>query len=241
MSKEDDDNLFRQSGCSHRGECPLCFLAMPLDPQKHIFYPCCSKITCGGCNFAHKRSIGGDGCPFCREPVLSAEEENRKRIMERVKANDPTALNYMGRRRYEEGDYDSAVEYITKAAEVGDAAAHYDLGDMYRKGQGVEKDEEKMVYHLEEAAIGGHPYARHNLACYEKDNGNMERVVKHLIIASNLGLETSMKELWKHYSLGNITKEELEATLRTHHAAITEMKSPEREVAEAWLQSRRLE
>jgi hypothetical protein len=63
--------------------------------------------------------------------------------------------------------------------------------------------------------------------------------VKHLIIAANLGYKLSMKALWTHYSWGNITKEDLEATLRTHHAAINEMKSPEREAAEAWLQSSR--
>ena len=28
---------------------------------------------------------------------------------------------------------------------------------------GVEMDKEKMVYHLEEAAIGGHPQARYSL------------------------------------------------------------------------------
>jgi hypothetical protein len=58
--------------------------------------------------------------------------------------------------------------------------------------------------------------------------------VKHFTIAANLGYEKSMKVLWKHYSHGNITKEDLEATLRTHQAAIDEMKSPEREAAEAW-------
>jgi hypothetical protein len=57
--------------------------------------------------------------------------------------------------------------------------------------------------------------------------------VKHYIIAANLGLEESMKALWKHYSDGNITKEELEATLRAHQAALDEMKSPERDAAEA--------
>ena len=65
-------------------------------------------------------------------------------------------------------------------------------------------------------------------------NGNMDRAVKHHIIAANLGDEDCMKVLWKHYSAGNITKEKLEVTLRTHQAALDEMKSPEREAAEAW-------
>ena len=67
----------------------------------------------------------------------------------------------------------------------------------------------------------------------------MERAVKHSIIAANLGYEKSMKELWGHYSKGNISKEDLEATLRTHKAAIDEMKSPEREAAVAWRERQR--
>ena len=61
----------------------------------------------------------------------------------------------------------------------------------------------------------------------------MERSVKHYIIAANLGDEDSMKALWKHYSLGNITKEDLDATLRTHHAAVDATKSAQRDSAEA--------
>ena len=68
---------------------------------------------------------------------------------------------------------------------------------------------------------------------YEKKNGNVERAVKHFIIAAKLGHEESMKALWSHYSDGNITKEDLDATLRTHQAAITAMKSAQRDAAEA--------
>jgi len=164
--------------------------------------------------------------------MSSGEEESKKRIMKRIKANDPAAMREMGTRRYEEGDCDTAVKYWIKAAELGDLVAHNQLGVMYMKGGGVEKDEEKAVYHLEKAAIGCHPYARHHLGCIEERNGNMHRAVKHFIINSSLGDEDSMKGLWWHYSKGNITKEDLDATLRTHHAAINEMKSPEREAAE---------
>jgi TPR repeat protein len=38
--------------------------------------------------------------------------------------------------------------------------AHYNLSIMYSEGQGNEKDLKKKVYHLEEAAIGGHADAR---------------------------------------------------------------------------------
>jgi TPR repeat protein len=160
-------------------------------------------------------------------------------MMKRIKAGDPVAMSKMGIKGYHEGDYDTAYEYWTKASQLGDPEAHHLLGYMYWKGKGVEKDEVKKVHHWEKAAIGGHPTARYNLGCYEGNNGNSERSVKHFIITANLGHEKSMKALWKHYSAGNITKEELDATLRTHHAAINEMKSSQREAAEkVWLWAR---
>ena len=230
-----DKELFTQPDGSHLGECPLCFLPMPLDNQKTAFYSCCSQLICDGCVFANFKSNGSDRCPFCRELVGDDDDEDEeimKRKMERVKANDPAAMREIGAKCYREGDSDTAFEYWTKAAELGDAVAHYQLGHSYYEGDVVEKDEEKGVYHFEKAAICGHPRARHNLGCVEEANGNMKRAAKHLIIAANLGYEKSMEDLWKYYSAGHITKEELDATLRTHHAAINEMKSPEREAAE---------
>jgi TPR repeat protein len=82
------------------------------------------------------------------------------------------------------------------------------------------------------AAIGGQPDARYNLGYIEERKGNMERAVKHFIIAAKLGDTGSMKELWAHYSDENITKDDLEATLRVHQAAIDAMKSPQRDAAE---------
>jgi len=58
---------------------------------------------------------------------------------------------------------------------------------LYSEGQGVEKDQKKELFHLEEAAIGGHPEARYNLACIEGINDRIDRAVKHFIIAANLG------------------------------------------------------
>jgi TPR repeat protein len=39
---------------------------------------------------------------------------------------------------------------------------------LYRKGEGVEKDMKKFIYHSEEAAIGGHHLARYNLGIEEE-------------------------------------------------------------------------
>ncbi len=231
-----DRKLFTHPDGSHLGECPLCFLPLPIDRDKYVFWPCCSEIICHGCLYAHCMSNLNDHakarrCPFCREEA--DDDSFDKRMMKRIKANDLVALIEMGTKRIAEGDYVTAFEYLTRAAELEGMDAHYHLGYMYALGYGVEKDDGNAVYHWEKAAIGGHPMARHRLACADERNGNQERAVKHFIIAANLGDEDSMKELWKHYSAGNITKEDLDATLRTHQAAINAMKSAQRDAAEA--------
>ncbi len=231
-----DRELFTQPNETDLGECPLCFLPLPIELEKSTFYSCCSNTICNGCSYADQISNGGGRCPFCREPVPDNDEESDKRLMKRVKANDPVALKHMGMKCRDEGDYGGAFEYYTKASELGNAEARYELGCMYdhnnENGEGIEKDEEKAVYHYEKAAIAGHPYARNSLGWIEEGNGNIERAVKHFIIGANLGYERSMKKLWDMFKDGDITKEDLEATLRTHKAALDEMKSAQRDAAE---------
>mmetsp|Transcript_35326 Transcript_35326/g.72157 ORF Transcript_35326/g.72157 Transcript_35326/m.72157 type:complete len:139 (+) Transcript_35326:170-586(+) len=105
---------------------------------------------------------------------------------------------------------------------------------LYRGGLCGEKDEKKEVYHLERAAIGGHPGARHNLGCKEAENGNYERATRHLIIAASLGHEPSIEMLKANYTKGNVSKADFAAALRAHQAAIDATKSPQREAAEKW-------
>ena len=195
-------------------------------------------MICLGCDDANQlRQLGllipqEPSCAFCREPLPDTEEEFDAMRMKRVEKNDPFAMTQMGARRHDEGDYSSAFEYYTKAAELGDASAHYNLSVMYHLGQGVEKDEKKKVYHLEEAAIGGQVSARHNLGCHEGNNGRMERAVKHFTIAANMGDDKSMKALWECHAKGLVTKEALTVTLRAHQAAVDATKSPQRKAAE---------
>jgi hypothetical protein len=201
MAELRDELLFKQPESSNFGDCPICCLPLPLDPKKSGFMGCCSKEICQGCSYANMMRQRGlltpqePSCAFCREPLPKTDEEVEARRMKRVETNDPVAMTQMGAMRYVEGDYKSTFEYYTKAAELGDADAHYGLSVMYRLGQGVEKDEKKHSYYLEEAAICGHVDARHNLGCLEERNGRMERAVKHFIIAANMGYEGSMKEV----------------------------------------------
>jgi TPR repeat protein len=165
-------------------------------------------------------------------PKTKAEAD--KNTMKRAKAHDPVALRQMAAIRYKvEGDSVRAFEYLTKAVEQGDADAHYDLSIMYDEGEGVEEDKKKVIYHAEQAAIGGHPIARYNLGCFEKNDGRIEREVKHFVIAANLGDDDSLKRLRECYKYGDVQKEDFAAVLRAHQAAVDATKSPQREAAKA--------
>jgi TPR repeat protein len=232
-----DKDLFEQPDSSHWGECPICCLPLPLDEAKNTINDCCSKIICNGCYFANmKREIEAGlerRCAFCRESAAVTDEEANKRCMKRIKENnDPAAMWHMGKKRYREGDCNGAVEYWTKAAELGDAHAHYELSCIYREGEGVEKDMKKYKYHSEEAAIGGHVDARNNLGCIEADKGRFERAKKHWIIAAILGNQVSLKNLRQLYKDGHASKEDYADALRAYQAAVDATKSKEREEAE---------
>eukprot|EP00984_Skeletonema_dohrnii_P005332 scaffold1874_cov89-Skeletonema_dohrnii-CCMP3373.AAC.9 len=233
-----DELLFKQPESSYLGDCPICCLPMPFDAKKSIMYHCCSKVICDGCDHANRmREIRGKlkfKCPFCRKLTVETDEERDKRWMKRIEANDPAAMNQKGAQQYNKGDYSSAFEHLTKAAELGNVEAHYGLAGMYRDGHGVEKNEKKEIHHFEEAAIGGHPTARCNLGCHEWDNCNIERAVKHWIIAANQGSDESIKLLMAAYRSGMISKEDLATTLRAHQAAVDASKSPQREAAEEY-------
>ena len=236
-----DEILFRQPESNHHGDCPICCLPLPIDPKKSTIYSCCSKYICIGCNYANNmREMEGrlvPACPFCRHPLPKSQEEAEKNLMKRAEANDPVAMRQMGiTTRNHEEDYDGAIKYWTKAAGLGDVHSHYKLSIMYDQGCGVEKDEKKLVYHREQAAIGGHPFARYNLGAIEWNNDRDERAVKHWIIAANLGCDRSLETLRGLYTKGVVRKEDYAAALRGHQASLDATKSPQREAAEKFMQ-----
>ena len=226
-----DELLFKQPEGRHLGDCPICCVPLPIHDEKSALYSCCCKLICAGCGHAcalrQLRENIQQTCPFCRQPRPKTIEDFYKNLMKRIEANDPVAMREMGRKHSDEGDYYGAFKYFTKATELGDVDAHYQLSIMYQEGE----DEENATYHLEEAAIRGHACARHNLGCYEGRNGRTERAVKHLIIAANLGDGDSIQTLKKCYKDGDVSKEDFAAALRAHHVAVKATKSPEREAA----------
>jgi len=232
-----DKILFKQPESTHMGDCPICCLPLSHDPQKSALKVCCCTVICIGCEYANKRrEFEGKfehKCPFCRHPGPKTHEEAEVNLMRRIEVNDPSALYQMGTSRRNEGNYKSASEYLSKAAELGDATAHYNLSVMYREGEGVEKDEKKELRHLEEAAIIGHPFARHVLGVTEQRKGRRNRAVKHWMIAAKLGEDDSLENVKMAYRCGLVSKDDLASALRAYQAAIDATKSPQRDEVEA--------
>ena len=236
-----DEILFQQPESSHHGDCPICCLPIPLGKNKFATMSCCSKMICEGCIYTDKyRQYDAKGqmrdfqlkCLFCRHTLPKTQQEGLQNLMKRVAASDPLATSLMGSAHSEEGDHERAFKYFTKAAELGDADAHYGLSLMYKEGGGIDKDQVKEIHHLEEASIRGHPYARHNLGCYEENRGRIDRAVKHYIIAANLGCDESLQALKEWYDYNElVSKDDFAAALRAHHAAVKATKSPQRAAA----------
>eukprot|EP00986_Skeletonema_menzelii_P004549 scaffold1561_cov129-Skeletonema_menzelii.AAC.2 len=242
-----DEILFKQPESRYLGDCPICFLPLPLDKQgdtdtmKYTMQTCCSKVVCDGCihanNLREKEARLTPKCPFCRKLAPSTEEEIDQNLKKRVEVNDPDALDTAAMNHFQSGDYATAIEYWGKAAELGNIESNYHLSTVYHEGFGVDRDMKKYIYHSEQAAIGGHDTARYNLGVWELwecQKGNIDRAVKHFIISSNLGCNKSIKALKKCYAQGKVSKEDFAAALRAHQAAVDATKSPQRDEAEAF-------
>ena len=236
-----DELLFKQPESSHLGDCPICLLPLPFpksqDKVMSTMYSCCCKLVCNGCVHANTlRELQErlpPSCPFCRRRAPRSEEEGLLNAMKRVEANDPAALCNMSIYHDLKGDHATALEYWKKAAALGHAESHYQLSNAYEEGRVVGKDMKKFMYHAEQAAIGGHDVARHNLGVEELKKGKVERAAKHWIIAAKIGHDFSVEKLKELYAEGIVTKEDFTAALRGYQAAVHATKSTQRDAAEA--------
>ena len=245
-----DELLFQQPESNHLGECPICML--PLSLGLKIVLICCGKLICNGCAHANQvreeeasldpfyRKPAPSRCPICQESLKFTPDELEKFMMKRIKMNDPIAIRHEGIEQSRKGDYQSAFKNFTKADELGNADAHYQLSLLYQNGHGVEKDKQQEVHHRELAAIGGHPTSRYDLGCEEWDNNdwdnndNAERAVKHWIIAAALGDDSPIEFMMEMSEEGYVSKDDLAAALRAHQAAADKAKSAQREAAEKY-------
>jgi TPR repeat protein len=104
-----------------------------------------------------------------------------------------------GLEAYKKGDYKTAFTTWTAAANKGDAAAQYDLGVMYAKGEGVAQDYKQAVLLTRKAADQGYAPAQINLGvAYANGQGvakNSVEAYKWLTVAAEQTIDKQIQEL----------------------------------------------
>ena len=132
-------------------------------------------------------------------------------------------------------DIGKALELWYRSAELGYALAYNNVGYSYEKGiGGVEVHMKKSNYFYELAAMGGNETARNNLGNNEYYAGNMDRALKHYMLAVGGGYADSLNVIKRMYTKGDATKEEYTRALKAYQVYLSEIKSPQRDEAAAF-------
>lgn len=98
------------------------------------------------------------------EAERQRQEEAEKQEREE---NDPAKQFEKGLEYYKQGNYAEAVKWYRRAAEQGNSTAQNNLGECYKNGQGVRKDDVEAVKWYRKAAEQGNADAQFNLGlCY---------------------------------------------------------------------------
>lgn len=109
-------------------------------------------------------------------------------------AQDPVAYQ-AGVDAYATGNFSVALEKFRPLAEKGDAQAQFNLGVMYRQGQGVAQDDKQAVAWWSKAAEQGHVEAQDNLGLrYGRGQGVAQdwvQAYKWFSLAATAGNETA--------------------------------------------------
>jgi len=242
VEKISDEDLFKQP--PPKEDCPICFERIPTLHTGSKYKTCCGKVICSGCSYARVYDNQGNEvvkrkCPFCRMPTPSTDEEAVERTKKRVEeANDPIAIGNLGC-FYRDGtyglsqDYGKALQLWHRAAELGYSNAYYCIAHVYQEGRGVEVDKKKARYYYEQAAMRGYAVARHNLGVNEENAGNIEKALRHYMIAVRGGYAKSLEVIKQMYIDGLATKDDYTRALRLYQEYLGEIKSPQRDKAAA--------
>jgi TPR repeat protein len=253
-----DEALFRDPPAME--DCPICFLPMPTDlifcislppatissvpirdfaeankefahKGMEVYYPCCGKSICGGCNHSFDKSGNKEKCPFCNSHTAKTDEERAEQTMTLVAANDPRAMCVLAHCYFNgkgvQQDHSKAMELCIRSADLGYYKAHGQLADVfYQKG-----DMKKAKFHFEAAAIAGHEGARCNLGTTEAQSGNMERAMKHWMIAASAGNYKAMYGIQYYFVQGVVSKDAIDSTLTAYNNSCAKMRSEARDAA----------
>ena len=241
VAELNDERLFKQP--SPDEDCPICFILLPTLRTGYRYMSCCGKTICSGCMHApvyddQGNEVDNEKCPFCRTPWPEAEELI-ERDKERMEKGDVQAIYNVGCDYFHGGgdvpqDHTKGLELFHRAAELGYAKAYTNIGSSYKIGQGVQVDKKKAMHYYERAAMGGNVLARHNLGNDEMREGNMDRALKHFMIAVRSGHDDSLNNVKVLFSNGHATKDDYTKALQSYQEYLGEIRSPQRDKAAAY-------
>ena len=95
-------------------------------------------------------------------------------------------------------------------------------------------DEKKAKHYYKLASIEVNVSSRYNLGNSELRAGNMDKALKHYMIAAEGGNNNALKQIQKLYSNGYATKDDYAKALRAYQAYLVEIKSTQRDKAAAF-------
>ena len=79
----------------------------------------------------------------------------------------------------------------------------------------------------------GNEIARHNLGSYEERAGNIDRALKHHMLAIRVGDPESLEAIKQMYLNGHATKDDYTKALQSYQEYLGEIKSVQRDEAAA--------
>ena len=214
-------------------ECPICCIPLPSLSTGKGYHACCGMVICNGCHYAG--ALGDDcnqKCPYCRAPVASGQEQ-LKRIEKRVELNDCQAiyslacLYYNGQEGYPL-DRAKAYALYLKAGKLGSPRSYSNVAMAYARGDGIPRNEKKAKHYYELAALGGHALSRYNLGIIAEREGDIDKAMKHYVIAAGCGSTDSFKRI---QMFGSWKKDYYEEAVQAHQAFIKSISSHQRDEA----------
>jgi len=233
-----DEKLFKQP--PPREDCPICFVRLPEMITGRTYMVCCGKNICNGCCHGYQSRATKeehDVCPFCRTPP--PYRDRLKQYNKRMELNDAQAICNLAC-YYKQGqcgglqrDHAKALELWQRAGELGCAVAYHSIGNVYHTGDSVAVDIKKAIHYWELAAMKGQIDARHNLGVDSREKGNIDRALKHLMIAVKDGSSYSLRSIKRMYENGHATKDVYNEALQYYQVYLGEIKSDQRDEAAA--------
>ena len=208
---------------------------LPIHESLQMYFSCCGKTLCGGCEYQHQMKSSGElTCAFCREPIPKSDEERLARLGKRVKLKDPDALQNLGVLYYT-GAYGLSVNQkkgiglLREAADLDCTVAQYQLGTFHYNGEmGLEENKEEGIKYWEKAAEGGDVVARHNLGHVQKNNCDFVSAMRCWRLSASGGIRRSMEDLIDYFEGGVLHHGDLTETMQAMYRSKAEMRSDAR-------------